>query len=230
MIGSGARETLRALGTGLSAAAPLVPTWIALKAIARTAGSSAATTFIKALDDGSLPLRTRLTAASALTLSTSTESQTAILRHAQLLDGVRPRLSAELLETIRVRKRATSLMEEIKTKTTWMETEKLASKAIEALGLGHPLVLEIVGELHYGARNEDFRKARRLALMRTADRLSDHTACWDVYRSVAYDLERWMDNKHWSVLRELSAEEANRFEKAVRAATARLDADVSCLQ
>jgi len=212
-------------------AAPTVPTWIIVKAIARSKGADAVPILVSALDDGALPLRTRLTAASALTLASTVEAEVAIARHARFLDGARAGLSSALIDTIQLRRDAEALVAPINKVHAWMETGKLASNAVAAYAFRHSLIPGLVPAVSYGARDSDVHAARRTALKWTAEHVAEHQACWDVYRGVAYELEWMVDDEEWRPLKSIMtpAEEAT-LAAQVHAATARLDRDTSCLE
>lgn len=210
-----------------------VPTWMVVKAAARFDNDSSRSLLLEALEDTSSPTRTRLAAASGLTQSTATDAEAALVRHAAFLDGHRKGLGAEFAAVVRMRRRADVLLAKIDAATTWMETEKLASNAVAAYALRHPFIIGRVSTGSFGARDPDVNRARADALLWVSEHLADHAECWSVYRDVAYDLERMlMIDQEWPIhsFAELLGPRLARFEANVRAATARLDADVSCLE
>jgi len=236
-LGEGATGELKRLGgngwswTEVRAATPDVPAWIVVKALSRFDREGALPLLVAVLDDATMPARARLAAASGMTLSTAEEADAALMRQSAFLDAARKGLAAELREVIRMRRKAEELLAPLDSAHTWMETEKLASHAIDAYAIRHPLVLGLVSTGSYGARDPDVNRARGDALLWTSHYFAAHEDCWSAYRDVAYALESRLDGE-WSresLAEALPAKKLAVFEANIVATTARLDRDVSCL-
>lgn len=234
--GDGAREEVRRVAASaatwkaLRAATPGIPPSLVVRAVARW--ESIGSVLIEVLDDPTAPPRARLAAASGLTLSTTADGDAALARQSAFLEAQRPGLARELRDTIDLRRKADALLAKIETVHTWMGTEKLASDAIAAYALRHPLILRRVGSRSYGARDPDVDLARGDAFLWVSEHLGDYAECWNAYRSVAYGLEAQLDDERSreSLAKALPGTELARFEANVRAAIARLDGDASCME
>jgi hypothetical protein len=225
-LGSRARATASSIGSSgwtwssVRAAAPDVPSWMLVKALARIDPQRGTPLFVEVLADPSAPPRARLAAASALTLSTAAGAEPAIATHAAFLDGSRPGLSAELRDAI-------ATVRKVKALSTNSSAAELIADAAAAGASKHRLVLHRLALFQYSVHDV---RLRAEALTWVADHLASYEDCWNAYRATAYELEDLLDNEFARprIEEALPGAKGKAFEEKVREATMRLDSDGAC--
>jgi len=210
----------------LRKALPTLPAWIIVKAVARH--NAVPEELARVLQDEALPADARLAAASGLTLRGGPEAESAIEGSAAFLRSRGSGLLDRLRHALASRKKVQLAVDRVAAARTWQDAQALADLVIDAYQIRHPLVLD-QRVVFFGDRMADIERARGQALVWVARNLGDHRACWDQYRSTAYDLERLFDQHVMVALgAKLTPEERAEVVATVTAEVARLDADLRC--